>query len=263
MNLGTNAAQAMAENGGVLEVRLGKVQMNGEGRAKNLGLQPGPYIRLTLRDTGQGIAPDVLGKIFDPYFTTKERGKGTGLGLAVVHGIIKNHDGAITVQSALGQGTTFDIYLPRLEGQVELREMVPEEPLPLGGRERILLVDDEQALVQVGKMMLEKLGYEVVPMLSSVEALELFRAEPERFDLVITDMTMPHMTGDKLAQEMMAVRPNIPIVLCTGFSERISEKRAKEMGIPEYVMKPFAMNDLARAVRRALESKKEAIPLAL
>lgn len=263
MNLGTNAAQAMAENGGFLKIRLGKIQMNGDGRAKNLGLEPGPYLRLTVRDTGQGIPPEVLGRIFDPYFTTKERGKGTGLGLAVVHGIVKNLDGTITVQSVVGRGTTFDIYLPRFEGRAEPGETVKMESTPLGGRERILLVDDEQALVQVGKLMLEKLGYEVVPVLSSVEALEFFRAEPERFDLVVTDMTMPHMTGDKLAQEVMAIRGNIPIVLCTGFSERLTEKRAKEMGIREYVMKPFAMNDLARAVRRALESEKEGLKVAV
>jgi two-component system, cell cycle sensor histidine kinase and response regulator CckA len=199
-----------------------------------------------------------LHRVFDPYFTTKEKGKGTGLGLAVVHGIVKNHDGAITVHSEVGRGTTFEIYLPRVPAAKKAEEAKRVEAAPLQGHERILYVDDEQILVEVGKQMLEKLGYQVVPMLDSRQALELFRAQPEGFDVVVTDMTMPHITGEKLAREIMGIRANFPVVLCTGFSERITERKAKEMGIREFVSKPFELKDLARAIRKALEPARKA-----
>ena len=254
MNLGTNAAQALPDGNGVVKFRLERVEFDPEAAWKIPGLPPGSYLRLSVSDTGQGMPPEVIRRIFDPYFTTKERGKGTGLGLAVVHGIVKNHDGAITVESELGRGTTFEVYLPRARGAEKTEKSSKSQEGPSPGRERILYVDDEQLVTQVGKQMLEKLGYEVVPMMDSQEALELFRAQPDRFDLVVTDMTMPNLTGDKLALELMAIRPNIPIVLCTGYSERITEMKAKELGIREYVSKPFALNDLARAVHRALGS---------
>jgi CheY-like chemotaxis protein len=255
MNLCTNAAHAMRENGGVLEVSLVNVEMDIDTTAQHPDIHPGPYLRLTVSDTGIGIAPDLVERIFDPYFTTKKVGEGTGLGLAVVHGIVKSHGGIIKVYSELGKGSTFHVYFPLIDGFQEITETQKVELLPMGDHERVLFVDDEQALVELGEKMLEHLGYEVTVRTSSIEALELFRNQPDRFDLIITDFTMPNMTGDKLAQEVMRLRPGLPVILCTGFSERISEMKAKALGIQEFVMKPFDLNDLARTIRRALDHK--------
>ena len=200
------------------------------------------------------MTPEVLKRVFDPYFTTKEVGKGTGLGLAVVHGIVKSHEGGIAVSSEPGKGTTFDIYLPRVDAFESPSATDKIEPIIPGGHERVLFVDDEKAIVEIGQEILERLGYQVVVRTSSIEALELFRAKPDQFDLVITDMTMPNMTGDRLAQELLRIRPGIPIILCTGFSERITEEKAKAMGIGEFVMKPLVMKDLAKAMWSALGS---------
>ena len=253
MNLCTNAAHAMRENGGILEVSLTKVDMDADAAARHTDIRPGPYLKLTVSDAGHGMAPDILERIFDPYFTTKEKGKGTGLGLSVVHGIVKDHHGAITVESELGKGTTVHILLPRMD---YAKEVAVEPESRLGeiptGHERILFIDDEQVLVDLGKQMLELLGYEVITRTSSIEALELFRAQPSKFDLVITDMTMPNMTGEKLAKELMKICPNIPIILCTGFSEQITEKESKEIGIREFAMKPLVMRDLAKSIRKVL-----------
>jgi PAS domain S-box-containing protein len=255
MNLCTNAAHAMKENGGVLEVTLVNVEMDTDTTAQHPDIHPGPYLRLTVSDTGIGIAPDLVERIFDPYFTTKKVGEGTGLGLAVVHGIVKTHGGIIKVYSELGKGSTFHVYFPRIDGFQEITETQKVELLPMGNHERVLFVDDEQALVELGEKMLEHLGYEVTVRTSSIEALELFRNQPDRFDLIITDFTMPNMTGDKLAQEVMRFRPGLPVILCTGFSDRISEMKAKALGIQEFVMKPFDLNDLAQTIRRALDHK--------
>jgi len=208
---------------------------------------------LTVNDTGCGMPHDVLERIFDPYFTTKEKGLGTGLGLAVVHGILKSYGGTITVESEPGKGSSFNIFIPRIEKEVTA-EPVSSEELPTGS-ERILFVDDEQALVNLGKQMLEKLGYEAVVRTSSVEALELFKAQPEKFDMVITDMTMPNLTGEKLAGELINVRPEIPIILCTGYSENITETKAKKIGIKELILKPIVMQDIARTIRRVLDNR--------
>jgi CheY-like chemotaxis protein len=256
MNLCTNAAHAMDEKGGVLGVSLGNVDVNGGGPAAPAGIEPGPYLRLRVGDTGHGISPEILKRIFDPYFTTKEVGKGTGLGLSVVHGIVKSYGGGITVASEVGRGSTFDVYFPRIEPGHWAAEAAQIEPLPLGGQGRVLFVDDEQALVEIARNSLEHLGYEVVARTSSVEALELFRVRAERFDLVITDMTMPNMTGDKLARELLRIRPGIPIILCTGFSGHITEEKAKAIGVREFVMKPLVIADLAKVVRQALDSQK-------
>ncbi len=285
MNLCTNAAHAMQENGGILEIGIqnmdfgicsadfekgkkmstsvghtsdskGRANQISESQIDYLDILPGPYLKLTVRDTGIGITQDILSRIFDPYFTTKEKAHGTGLGLSVVHGIIKSHGGSITVESEPGQGTTFHVYLPRIEYSKETADRMAAshyEWVPTG-HERILFVDDEQALVDIGRQMLEHLGYKLVTRTSSVEALELFRAEPDAFDLVITDMTMPNMTGEKLAKAMMKIRPDIPIILCTGFSERITEKNAEEIGIKKLAMKPLVMLDLAKSIRTALET---------
>ena len=257
MNLCTNAAQAMIEQTGLLEISLIKMDLDEETSGLYPGLKPGPYLRLRVSDTGQGMTQQVLKRIFDPYFTTKETGKGTGLGLAVVHGIVKSYKGFITVSSEVKKGTTFDVFLPRIDTPKVSSKTEQVEPPLRGNHERILFVDDETALAEIGQSMLEHLGYEVVVRPGSSDALEAFRAQPESFDLVITDMTMPNMTGDKLAKELLRIRPDIPIILCTGFSEYISEEKAKGLGIREFVMKPLIMENLARVVERALDKPKK------
>ena len=254
MNLCTNAAHAMREKGGILEIRLENTHVDDSFAKAHPGLQPGPYVRLTVSDTGCGMSREVLERLFDPYFTTKEKGEGTGLGLAVVSGIVQSYGGAITVYSTPGQGSTFHVYFPMLEEEKPAKEEKEAtfEPLPTG-TERILFVDDEEALVEIGSQMLEMLGYKVTHRTSPLEALELFKAKPQAFDLVITDMTMPQMTGDELAQRLLEIRPDLPIVLCTGFSERITRQGAKAIGIREFLMKPLVMKDLAVTIRKALE----------
>ena len=251
MNLCTNSAAAMGEEGGSLEISLMKVDMDAPSTTMYLDIEPGSYLRLSVRDTGHGMTPEVLERVFDPYFTTKEKGKGTGLGLAVVHGIVKRHRGGITVETAPGKGTAFHIYFPRVQQEIEAVETAEVQSLPKG-HECILFVDDEEDLIEIGAKMLSHLGYEVATRSDGAEALEAFRAQPERFDLVITDMTMPNLTGDRLAKELMKIRPDIPIILCTGFSENISEQKAKEIGIRGFSMKPFVMRDLAETTRRVL-----------
>jgi PAS domain S-box-containing protein len=248
MNLVMNAAQAMEYTGGVIEVSLVDLTLD-EIAAQRHELKPGFYVQLTVRDTGGGIAPAIMGRIFDPYFTTKAVGKGTGMGLAVVHGIVTHHGGAISVQSVLDHGSSFQVYLP-----VEA-EPLPASPPPAvslsSGQECILFIDDEQALVSLGKEFLERLGYDVITETSSKEALALFIRQPDRFDLVITDMTMPGMTGDRLAKELRRLRPDIPIILCTGFSHHLNEE-AKAIGIDAFLMKPFVLRELAETVRTVL-----------
>jgi PAS domain S-box-containing protein len=252
MNLCTNAAHAMNGEDGVLKISLSNVQLDHKAVEMAPDLQPGSYLKLSVSDTGHGIAPDAYEKIFDPYFTTKKKEEGTGLGLAVVQGIVKSHNGAVTVESEVGKGATFDVYLP-----VIMRKLTAEEeiatPLPMG-HECILLVDDEQPLVEIGKQMLQRLGYTVDTRTSSVEALELFKANPDRFDLVITDIVMPNMTGETLAEKMLDIRSDIPVILCTGYSEKITRKQASEMGIQCFLMKPLVMRDLATTVRQALSA---------
>jgi PAS domain S-box-containing protein len=253
MNLCTNAAHAMREKGGILEVGLHRVNIDVSTAAQSQDLHPGPYVRLSVSDRGHGMTPEIINRIFDPYFTTKKAGEGTGLGLAIVHGIVKNHGGEITVSSEPGKGTAFHVFLPSVDQAKEVGDTQKGMESLIGGREWVLFVDDEQALVDIGKQILEHLGYNVDVRMSSMEALELFRKQPERFDLVITDMTMPNMMGDKLARELMRIRSDIPIILCTGFSEHVSEEKVKKMGIREFVMKPLVASDLARTVRRALD----------
>ncbi len=253
MNLCTNAAHAMRARGGILSVGLSEVEADSSFVSRHPGLRVGPYVCLAVSDTGHGMDAAVLERIFEPYFTTKGAGEGTGLGLAVVQGIVRGCGGAVTVYSEPGEGTTFRVYLPRLE-----QETAPEPPrveaLPTGD-ERILFVDDENALVDLGTRMLESLGYRVIAKTNSLEALEAFRAQPDAFDVVITDMTMPALTGIDLAEEMMAIRPDIPIILCTGFSELINANQAKEAGIREFVMKPFVARAFAKTIRKVLAGK--------
>jgi CheY-like chemotaxis protein/two-component sensor histidine kinase len=254
MNLCTNANHAMGEKGGVLEVTLASVDLDEETTAFFHDFLPGPYIKLTVSDTGHGMDHAVIDRIFDPYFTTKEKGLGTGLGLAVVQGIVKSHGGSIGVSSEPGKGTKFHLLFPRLDEGISEKAGAPEV-LPMG-HESVLFVDDEEDLVDIGKLMLERLGYEFVGKTSSVEALEVFRAQPEKFDLVITDQTMPNMAGTELAKELMRIRPDIPVILCTGYSKVISKDRARVLGIQEFMMKPIIINDLAKTIRKVLDKKQ-------
>lgn len=254
MNLCTNAYQAMREKGGVLTVGLKKIDLAEEvGKGAGLPLSPGIYVRLTVSDTGPGIDPLFLDKIFEPYFTTKKKGEGTGLGLALVHGIIKSHNGHIAVHSELGTGTTFDVYLPCLvieEPKESAQKQLQELPK---GDERILVVDDEEGIVNLEEEMLKNLGYRATGMSSATKALAAFAAHPQDYDLIITDMSMPHMNGVELSNEILALRPDIPIILCTGFSELVDEESAKEIGIKAFVMKPISYRKLAAVVRQVLE----------
>lgn len=251
MNLCTNAAHAMEDTGGIFEIDLSDVQFDSESISNHPDLKPGPYIHLTVTDTGHGMTPDVLNKIFDPFFTTKEKGEGTGMGLAVVHGIVNSHGGTIYAGSAPGKGSTFNVYLPVIERALA-SEVTTEEPLPTG-TERILFIDDEQPITNIGRQTLESLGYVVVTRTSSIEALELFKAQKDKFDLVITDMTMPQMTGEKLAKALIRLRPDIPVILCTGFSTKIDEKKAMAMGIRAFVSKPVLKREIAETVRAVLD----------
>ena len=252
MNLCTNAAHAMREAGGVLEIGLSQVHLDEEPVLRTFALAPGNYLRLTVRDTGLGIDSRIIDRIFDPFFTTKTRGEGTGLGLSVVHGIVISHGGAIEVQSLPGQGTSFALYFPVLESVAEIVEAAVSAAPPTG-KERVLFVDDESSLIELGERILVYLGYQVTTRTNSVEALELFRANPEAFDLVITDYTMPNMTGGELAKHILAIRPGMPIVLCTGFSEVFTEEKAQALGIQGYVMKPISIHDLANICRKVLD----------
>ncbi|MCP4577877.1 MAG: response regulator [Deltaproteobacteria bacterium] len=250
MNLCTNAYHAMEENGGQLTVSIKSVQLDEQACKLHGDLPPGGYLQLTVKDTGSGISPAVIDRIFDPYFTTKDK-KGTGLGLSVVHGIVKSHGGAITVESQVGEGTDIRVYFPATDHSEAVNDEQP--PVLARGTEKILLVDDEMDLVHIVCEMLEKLGYGVTGVVGSAQALETFRRSPEEFDLVITDLNMPVMNGDRLAQELTRIRPGLPIILCTGFSDPFNEQRAGSLGIRKLIKKPMAMNILAEAVRNVLD----------
>jgi PAS domain S-box-containing protein len=252
MNLCTNAAHAMERDGGTLQIRLTNVTLDAAGVRFDPDLQPGRYVRLTVADTGHGIDAAVIQRIFEPYFTTKEKGKGTGLGLAVVHGILKAHNGAITVASEPGRGTTFEVFLPRAEGYEKAPDTGTAPPLPTG-TERILLVDDEEALLETERKILGLLGYHVEAASGPLEAIAAFEAAPHDFDLVLTDMTMPQMTGMKMACRMMGLRPGIPVIICTGFSDRIDQQQAQAAGIKALLTKPLLARELAEAIRGALK----------
>jgi len=252
MNLCTNAAHAMREKGGILKVNLSNVDFDAEAAEPVPDLTPGSYINLTVSDAGHGMDSKTMERILDPYFTTKATGEGTGLGLAVAHGIVRSYGGAIKVVSEPGKGSTFEVFIPRIDYPKDLPETGEPAELPTGN-ERILFVDDEETLVYAGQAMLERLGYEVIARTSSVEALEAFRAQPDKFDLVVTDMTMPNKTGTELARELLQIRPDIPIILCTGFSEVILEETAKTIGIREFIIKPIVMKDMAETVRKVLD----------
>jgi PAS domain S-box-containing protein len=253
MNLCSNAAYAMREKGGVLEVSLAEVEVDSDMALRYPDFKPGPYLRLTVTDTGAGMTLEVMDRAFDPFFTTKKPGEGSGMGLSVVHGIVKNYGGTITVYSEVGKGSTFNIFFPRVKAEGSPTDVSPR-PLATG-EGRVLLVDDEEAQVESVRNMLERMGYRVVAKTDSREALALFRQNPRLFDLVVTDQTMPQMTGVKLAEELLRIRPDLPVILCTGFSETVDANAAKASGICQFLMKPFSVREMAETIRRALEKK--------
>ncbi|MFA5902946.1 MAG: PAS domain S-box protein [Desulfobacula sp.] len=254
INLCTNASHAMEKEGGILKIDLSEVELDTVAVSQFPEIQAGQYVQLTISDTGHGIDPEIKTKIFDPYFTTKEIGKGTGMGLAVVLGIVKNHNGAISVYSEPGRGSTFKVLFPAAEGKA-VKDVSIFKDLPKGD-ESILFIDDEAELVEIGSKLLEWLGYKVETGTNPAEALELFRSDPSRFDLIITDMTMPHISGDQLIKEILKIDPEMPVILCTGFSNKIDSERAFRIGAKGYIEKPFDKNQLAYSIRNALDKKR-------
>lgn len=251
MNLCTNAFQAMEKTGGILDIALRDCSF----ASVDLQIQPGAYsgqfVELTVRDSGQGIDPEIRNKIFDPYFTTKEVGRGTGLGLSIVQGIVTSYGGFMTCESVVGEGTVFTIYFPAVDDQA-VPELKTLEKIPFG-HEHILLVDDDESLIEAGRLILQHLGYKVTIRTSSLEALTIFQEQPNQFDAVITDQTMPGMTGCALAEHLLRIQPDVPILLCTGYSNLITEEQAKSKGIKEFAMKPLSKRDLALLLRKMLD----------
>jgi CheY-like chemotaxis protein len=273
VNLCANAAYAMRDGGGVLALGLDTVTIDASDLSHSSSLCPGQYVRLIVRDTGHGIAAAVKERIFEPFFTTKAEGEGTGMGLAVVHRIVASHEGVITVDSTPSQGTTITIYLP-LFGELDPHPKHPNIEMPYlssshpswqpatplassmaNATDCILFVDDEESLVRLGDRTLSRLGYDVVTVTSSLEALTAFQSTPDAFDLVITDQTMPHMTGERLARELRVIRADIPIILCTGFSHDIDAEKAAAQGIDAFLLKPIHTQELALTVQNVLSRR--------
>ena len=253
MNLATNAFHAMEVKGGTLTISLQKKILCQDDLASEPDLQPGTFVQLSIRDTGEGILPEIQDKIFDPFFTTKEVGKGTGLGLSMVYSIVKSCHGSIVCDSRLGEGTEFRIILPALEGHA-IQDNGSTDLTP-HGKEHILLIDDEEMLVELGQAMLKRLGYHVTTRRNSLDALTTFQNQPESFDLIITDQTMPGMTGVDLARRILQIRPRMPIILCTGYSSQITEDMAKAAGIKGFAFKPLAKKDIGELIRKVLDGK--------
>jgi PAS domain S-box-containing protein len=251
MNLSTNAYHAMEDNGGELQISLKEIKFE-KLDLINTDIEPGIYACLTIADTGVGMNKNLTKKIFDPFFTTKKQGKGTGMGLSVVHGIVMRMNGAIQVYSEPEKGTQFHVYLPLEKGLSE-KQVTYSKAKIQGGTEQILLVDDEEAILTMEKRMLERLGYKVTARTSSLEALGSFRDSPDKFDLVITDMAMPNMPGDELSVELNKIHPDIPVLLCTGFSETLSKEKAASLGIKGFLLKPIVMKDIAQKIRELLD----------
>jgi PAS domain S-box-containing protein len=252
MNLCHNAAYAMRDKGGILDVKIERLELPQDSSTSRLDLKPGSYIKLSVSDCGQGMSQEVMERAFDPFFATKKPGEGTGMGLPVALGIVKSHGGTITLTSQLGKGSIFQVYLPRIEAANESRD--PAAVSIPTGKERILFVDDEDLQVRTMTAMLKLLGYRAVGKTDAQKALREFRRRPNAFDLVMTDQNMPRLTGEKLAGEILRLRPDIPVILCTGYSERVNEETAKAMGIRELVMKPFSLQEIASTIRRVLDS---------
>jgi len=255
MNLCTNAYHAMRESGGTLTVALDDLEVTELGVLAVEGLAAGKHLRLKVSDTGCGMEASIRENIFEPYFTTRIAGEGTGLGLAVVHGIVESHNGSITVASEPGQGTTFAVFLPATEKDAVAYCLANRSETLRGGQERIMLVDDEEKIIIMTERLLAKYGYRVSAFFNGPQALQEFRKEPHGFDLVITDMTMPYMTGADLAQQLIAIRPDISILLCTGHSDVISREKALAMGIKEYCDKPVSLEKMLLTVRKVLDRR--------
>jgi len=253
MNLATNASLAMQENGGTMEVSLTDIDFEPDSPVFGADISPGEYVQLVVKDTGTGMSPDIMRRVFEPFFTTREVGKGTGMGLAVVYGIAKDLQGTITVESEPGAGSTFSVLLPKVRTEVQAEVVHPDE-IPRGN-ERILFVDDEEMLVEWGRVTLERLGYKVTAKTDSQEALKTFSTDPSLFDLVITDHAMPQMAGAQLTKELLNLRRDIPIILCTGHSDNISPESSREIGVKEFLSKPVSKQELAEAVRKVLDRK--------
>jgi CheY-like chemotaxis protein len=252
MNLCTNAYHAMMDQGGLLTIGLTEVEFKPGDILPGLHLDPGRFLKLDIQDTGHGMEPGVKEKIFEPYFTTKDRGKGTGLGLAVVFGIVQEHKGVIHVESEPGKGSLFQVYFPIAEKAAEL-DGTRKEKRVLAGRERILLVDDEIDILDTMQAILAHQGYAVTPFDNGETALSTFIQAPDQFDLIITDMTMPGITGDKLSREVLKIRKDIPIILCTGYCETFSEADARKAGILRYVQKPVTGIELSKIIRDLMD----------
>jgi len=251
MNICTNASQEMEETGGTLEINVENVILSQEAAYEYSGFKEGNYIKISISDTGSGIATENINRIFDPYFTTKEVGKGSGMGLAVVHGIVKNHKGAIKVDNKHGTGAVFTILFPVIDEIPEIRIIKTNDPPH--GTETILFVDDEESIVNIIGKTISRLGYKVEKKLNPEDALDLFRSKPERIDLVITDMTMPQMSGAKLAEKLKEIRSDIPVIICTGHSALIDDEKAKQLGIDALIMKPASKFKIAKAIREVLD----------
>jgi PAS domain S-box-containing protein len=255
MNLATNASLAMQGKGGTLEISLADIDFTPDSPVFAPDVRPGEYVQLAVKDTGIGMSSEVMKRVFEPFFTTREVGKGTGMGLAVVYGIVNDLRGTVTVESKPGVGSIFRVLLPKAKTEPE--EEQPRTVQIPGGKERILFVDDEDMLVEWGRMTLERLGYMVAAATDSAEALKTFASDPDRFDLVITDQTMSGLTGIQLSKELLKIKPHIPVLLCAGHSETVSPDTVKEAGIAEFLMKPITKQELAAAVRRVLDADKK------
>jgi PAS domain S-box-containing protein len=252
MNLCINAFHAMEETGGIIAVNVESIILDNTSASGKPDLAPGDYVKITISDTGPGIDRKIIDKIFDPYFTTKDAGKGSGMGLAIVHGIVKNHGGSISVDSVPGKGAVFTILLPKITEQPKIKSE-PEIDLPTGN-ETILFVDDEESIMELGQLIMEYQGYTVDATTSPADALKRFRLSPDKYDLIVSDMTMPQMTGVALAEELLRIRPDIPIIICTGYSPFIDEEKAKAIGIAAYAMKPISRQKIAKIIRQVLDA---------
>jgi PAS domain S-box-containing protein len=257
MNLCTNASHAIGEKIGILKVSLCKTELSSQDLKTEPELLPGTYVQLSVSDTGIGLTSELIEKIFDPYFTTKEVGKGSGMGLAVAQSIVKNHEGFVKVESEIGKGCTFNVFFPEAKEKITEKDIDEAGDIPTG-TESILFVDDEEILVDIGKSILERLGYSVTTKTNSAEALDLFRSDPGQFDLVITDQTMPNIPGSELAKYLLQIRPDIPIILCTGYSTSIDEDQAGKIGVRGYAMKPVSINVISRLIRNVLDGNVSA-----
>jgi PAS domain S-box-containing protein len=255
MNLCVNASHAIKDNKGTISVELSEVELDADFTTENPPLAPGKHLRLTVTDTGTGIPSEIMHKIFDPYFTTKEEGKGTGLGLSVVQGIMEKHNGAITITSELGKGSTFSVFFPVIDREEQPAELDSATNVTPTGKERILVLDDESHLLEMYDRQLRQLGYEVTCSSNPLEALDLFRRNPRKFDLVITDLTMPKMTGLELARELSSIRPGIPIILCSGVSQVVSDSESKLAGIQTVIYKPIRRQKIAQTIRNAMDTE--------